>query len=783
MTNGRSNTVGRMTIARKTEVSIAALVLLLMTVFFTTTAHCQVTTTTITGTVRDLANATVTSGTIKYTLRPSADSTISLTSRYTPTVITCKITVSGIKANDGTSACVITKNTVLTPGGTYYQADICPYGACTSKLNFFAFSDTLDFSTVIPTPATSPLYGQGQAGPPGPIGPQGPPGSGTTAQERAFVNGVTDCSIPTNTITPMGATLNACILAHPHQRIILPPLVSGGGTDYNATDARIDVKGGVTLIGGGNCSVWAGEMVKIQFASGSAGIRLDTDNTGGGLHCLSVMGGDPFCGNVCNTSSQLKNYEDFDAEADFQGTSHADGVQVLSKNALSYVYVFGFKGNGFLINGAATGQPDLVRTDTLVASFNRGYGFYLYGTDANVGLYPGVNCWYNALGCNKDSAFYGNTWIAPHSSGNASFQAVSAGANKTITSETVDASNVKTIVVNTHGWVVDNWIKTTGEVDGTFGGTCKITVVVDVNTVQCPFTHAAGSTTGGTGATAAASDISAYYAAKGIKTGSYITTATAGCALFITPYTESTSKTPDWGCALTIQPQGVNNYTSGFHISTDTTSNLWMRGGGVVMVPNAASGRYFEIMDTTGATVKLAVDMNAGSLQTTGKIRVRDPVSLFGAFNDGLELPNGITSGIAFRCISGLANCRAMYLDGSDVVQMPNANGYALSGTTTLARAKVNAGITNGTGLAHGRVTTGSVALSSSAAVTLTWGINFGDANYTTVCNVLEATTSVNTLHVHHIESQTSTTVVVRVKNDDTGAAHTGTLHCHAFHD
>jgi hypothetical protein len=137
--------------------SFAAVLVLLLVLFTSMSGHCQ-TTTTVTGTIKDLSNATVTSGTLRFTLKPSVDTTISSTSRFVPQAVTCKITVSGIKANDGVSACVVTQNTALTPAGTYYQVDMCPYAACMSKINFFALGTTVDFSTVVPTPATSPVY-------------------------------------------------------------------------------------------------------------------------------------------------------------------------------------------------------------------------------------------------------------------------------------------------------------------------------------------------------------------------------------------------------------------------------------------------------------------------------------------------------------------------------------------------------------------------------------------------------------------------------------------------
>lgn len=122
------------------------------------TAHCA-TTTILTGTIKDVSDVTVTGGKIVFTLKPKIDTTISGRTRFVPQPpVTCKITETGLRDATGTGACVITKNTVLTPAGTYYQADICPYSVCTSKINFFATEDTRDFTTLVPTPETSPYY-------------------------------------------------------------------------------------------------------------------------------------------------------------------------------------------------------------------------------------------------------------------------------------------------------------------------------------------------------------------------------------------------------------------------------------------------------------------------------------------------------------------------------------------------------------------------------------------------------------------------------------------------
>lgn len=115
------------------------------------------TTTSVTGTIKDLTGANVTSGKVTFTLAPSRDTTISGLARFSPQTVTCPINGSGlIKALDGVSTCTITMNTALNPPGSYYVVGIWPYNVKTSTFTFYAVLSSYDWSTVVPTPTTSP---------------------------------------------------------------------------------------------------------------------------------------------------------------------------------------------------------------------------------------------------------------------------------------------------------------------------------------------------------------------------------------------------------------------------------------------------------------------------------------------------------------------------------------------------------------------------------------------------------------------------------------------------
>lgn len=88
----------------------------------------------------------------------------------------------------------------------------------------------------------------------------------------------------------------------------------------------------------------------------------------------------------------------------------------------------------------------------------------------------------------------------------------------------------------------------------------------------------------------------------------------------------------------------------------------------------------------------------------------------------------------------------------------------------------------NAGGFKHKRgVATGSIAGGASATVTVAWSTAFANANYTTTCNVTEASAA-RTLSMDKIESQTSSQVVVRVFNSS-GSSKSGTVGCIAVHD
>lgn len=174
------------------------------------------TTTTITGTIKDLSQSVVTTGKITFTLKPGIDSTISGFARFTPQVITCGINGSGQVVNwtggaPGTGSCQITMNTALSPPGTYYQVNICGYYACPqgALFNFNAYSSSVDISTITPTPVTAPNYaGSNVILTPVPVSFSATPvfqASSATLFQITLTGTVTSSSFPTGSNTGIAA--------------------------------------------------------------------------------------------------------------------------------------------------------------------------------------------------------------------------------------------------------------------------------------------------------------------------------------------------------------------------------------------------------------------------------------------------------------------------------------------------------------------------------------------------------------------------------------------------
>ena len=115
---------------------------------------------------------------------------------------------------------------------------------------------------------------------------------------------------------------------------------------------------------------------------------------------------------------------------------------------------------------------------------------------------------------------------------------------------------------------------------------------------------------------------------------------------------------------------------------------------------------------------------------------------------------------------------------GAEGASMTDAGVWNFPGGITVGR-----GISSdGSGLKHRSVGMGPIGPGSSAVVTLHWATAFADANYDPQCSVVDSTASTATVRIHHIQSFTADSVMVRIVNEDRIFPHNGTLHCLGIH-
>lgn len=114
--------------------------------------------TTVTGSFIDLSGNPVTSGQVRFELKPSIATVIQNQNVVEPSVIIGSINSSGQLQNlAGTGPCVVVRNTVLEPGGTYYEVSIWPEFIKTAVFNWFATQANQDISATIPLPPVLPF--------------------------------------------------------------------------------------------------------------------------------------------------------------------------------------------------------------------------------------------------------------------------------------------------------------------------------------------------------------------------------------------------------------------------------------------------------------------------------------------------------------------------------------------------------------------------------------------------------------------------------------------------
>jgi hypothetical protein len=605
-------------------------------------------------------------------------------------------------------------------------------------------------------------------------------------QDKGFVNVVTDCGAVGNGVADDYTAIQNCITNNPGKIIGFPQMFSPGSGAGTATPTnyissqRLTVSSNSQILKGlvGNTRYLGG--VKIKFPAGQGGILLSTTAASAGIEDLFLEGSDG-----ANTSS-ITTWEDYNTIASITGMT-TSGITLAGTS--QHVYgsrISQFKGHGIEVYGGSGGQPDNWHISDVWADSNRGFGLFVKGTDANVGLAERLSLTGNILGGLYENANYGNTYSVIHTDTNAR-NGFAAGSNKAITAATglTVASNVLTIATDVpNTWSVNQWVTTTGSTDTTFNGTCKL-LTVATSSATCNFTHADGSTGGGTAATSSGTQILAYYIAAGIQTGPFsIPSFSSGGRLLLTPYAEATQSasvfSPD---TITLNQQGttITGATTGHHMWAKSGPEWVFAGGNFVFRPlisadlfvlrNVANDTNMFQLDVSGNMTALGSVYKFGTTPaTTGVFRVPKDFSIFGRKGDntadirGLFLWSvdnqwyvGDTTGVVLNgptsAASSLTVTTTLGVTGVSTLtggMKAGASGSTISDSRELVQNAHSCGTTTtcaNTANGSNRIIFGSVALTSATPSTaVVSSITAFTSTSSYVCTLTNQTNAANNL-------------------------------------
>lgn len=474
---------------------------------------------------------------------------------------------------------------------------------------------------------------------------------GKPDRQKGFINAVTDCGLPTDRTSDSCSAMTACIAAHPGKTIGLPAMVdpSSNLQSYYSSCRWTLSAAGTKIVGLAGKVKWTGG-IKVKFPTGVGAILTTATCASCGVENLFFEGSD------LASSTDTRTYEDYTSFTDLIG----DGPDCVQFNGgepwASGVRCSSFKRHGFHINGSP-GQPDIFHLSDLFVDYNRGFGVMIQGADSNVGLTESLNAIGNQLGAWYDGSYFGSTLNVVHTSLNAR-NGVASGAAKTVSTTSV-TGGVKTINAAAHGWISGQWVTDTGSADSSYNGTCKLTQIVDANTVKCNFNHLDGSTSGGTAHSSSGTEIFANYLAKGIHTGSIVSTSTSLINGF---YEEGNQSPADIGNSAL----GVG----GIH-SNPTGNWIYSAAGGITY--HRTKFMIFRPQDSSGLFIvrNVANDANMFTADPNGNVVAKGLVHKFGAIagtNNGLNLDNAM--GVYIQKADHTANIRAMYLHTDNVLHL-----------------------------------------------------------------------------------------------------------------
>ena len=496
-----------------------------------------------------------------------------------------------------------------------------------------------------------------------------------------------------------GPAINACLRENAGKHIMLRKrgISSAGG----GAPTSVDIYSGETITMVGNAQHLDCEVPSLW--SGGCRINFDPHLTGPGVAVppraqgveisnLELWGGN------CWAPTNLATYV---LPPRINGWGN-DGILLAGgEPKLENVIVACFKRHGIHIAGDSVAyaakengysQPDFFRFDRVEVDGNRGYGVYVVGADSNAGLVTFIDARGNQLGGIYDFSVLGNTWIAPGMHTNTR-NPINSGITQAIRSISVkgNTATITTADAFERGvGTVGTWITTTGSIDGSFNGTCKVAAVNEATKhLNCGFAHVDGLTTGGMVGTASSTSVYAFYTAtddgsgnarKWKIVGPYGGRGGSSSQVVINPYCESDEQTPDFGNRTLVL--GGNCWmldTKWGHGGVRTSPDgLVFDGGDFVFQNHSDHATFLDLY--SGTTINPSQSLRF--LDKDGKPRWRISVSADGDLkvdNNGSLVPLETTG--ERTVIGGVA-----YVDGKGKGTFPSGViTSSLSGVTSTA--------------------------------------------------------------------------------------------------
>ena len=405
-------------------------------------------------------------------------------------------------------------------------------------------------------------------------GPDAKANDNTQVENRAkstpigppYVDAQVECGIAEDGVSDDGPAINTCLKKNAGKHIMLRK--RGASNANGGTPTSVDIYSGETITMVGNAqhldcevpSLWSGGC-RINFDPNLTGPGIAVPPTAYGVQISNLQ----LSGGNCWAPTNLATYV---LPPRINGWGN-DGILLAGgEPKLENVIVACFKRHGIHIAGDSVAyaakengysQPDFFRFERVEVVGNRGYGVYVVGGDSNAGLVTFIDARGNQLGGIYDFSVLGNTWIAPGMHTNTR-DPINSGITQAIRSISVrgNIATITTADAYPRGvGIVGTWISTTGSIDNSYNGTCKVAGVNEATKqLNCGFAHVDGVTTGGMVGTASSTSVYAVYAAtddgsgnarKWKIAGPYAGRGGSSSQVVINPYCESDEQTPDFG--------------------------------------------------------------------------------------------------------------------------------------------------------------------------------------------------------------------------------------------